>query len=245
MKEKLYTIPMIDAVAAHTECPFCYIEKKIEEDTIDFVLGSSASYMERDIRGITDEKGFCKDHFKKMFEYGNSLGNGWILKTHYMRKMDELKKAFKENRSGTLTAKRKFSVGKKEECKNAITTFVKHEENSCYVCEQMQKSYDRYLETFVMLYKKDEVFKKNVLESKGFCVSHLGDLCGMADRMLKGEQLDCFYKDMEELTMRNMERMFEDISWLIEKYDYRNRDADWRESKDAVPRGMQKMKGHF
>lgn len=243
MKEKLYTIPMIDAVTAHTECPFCYIEKKIEEDTIDFVLGSSASYMERDVRATTDEKGFCSKHYKQMFEYGNSLGNGWILKTHYMRKMEELKVAFKENKSRAVT--RKFGFTKKETKSNPITTFVNKEKESCYVCEQMKKSYDRYLETFIILYTKDGVFKQNVKESKGFCMSHLGDLCEMADRTLKGQQLEEFYREIEELTMRNMERVFEDVSWLIEKYDYRNRDADWRESKDAVPRGMQKMKGYF
>lgn len=243
MKEKLYTIPMIDAVAANTECPFCYIEKKIEEDALDFVLGNSASYMERDVRAITDEKGFCRTHFKMMFEYGNSLGNGWILKTHYMRKMDELKKAFKENGGGT--SRKKFGISKKEGGNNPITVFAKKEEESCYICEQMKKSYDRYLETFIILYTKDEVFKKNVLESKGFCIHHLGDLCDVADRMLKGPQLSAFYKEIEELTTKNMTRMFEDVSWLIEKYDYRNRDADWRTSKDAVPRAMQKLKGIF
>lgn len=32
MKEKLYTIPLQDAINAKTECPFCYIEQKIESD---------------------------------------------------------------------------------------------------------------------------------------------------------------------------------------------------------------------
>ena len=40
MKEKLYTIPLNDAFHANDECPFCYIEKKIEEDMLDFVLDS-------------------------------------------------------------------------------------------------------------------------------------------------------------------------------------------------------------
>lgn len=243
MKEKLYTIPMIDAVAAETECPFCYIEQKIEEDTLDFVLGNSASYMERDIRAITDEKGFCRQHYKKMFDFGNSLGNGWILKTHYMRKTAELQKAFKQNGSGI--SKRKFGLGKKDDTLNPISAFAKAEKESCYICEQMSKSYTRYLETFLILYVKDDAFRKKVMESKGFCVSHLGDLCEMADKQLKSDQLASFYKDMEELTMRNMDRMFEDVSWLIEKYDYRNREADWKTSKDAVPRAMQKLKGIF
>ena len=40
-----------------------------------------------------------------------------------------------------------------------------------------------------------------------------------------------------------MERIYEDVAWFIEKYDYKNKDADWKDSKDAVQRGMMKMKG--
>ena len=94
MKEQLYTIPLNDAVNAGDECPFCFIERSVAQDLLDFVLGSSASYMEADIREQTDKAGFCRTHFKKMFEYGNTLGNGWILKTHYRRMISEMKKEF-------------------------------------------------------------------------------------------------------------------------------------------------------
>ena len=82
MKEQLYMIPLNDAVNANDECPFCFIERQIEQDLMDFALGSSASYMERDVRDKTDRQGFCREHFHKMFQYGNALGNAWILKTH-------------------------------------------------------------------------------------------------------------------------------------------------------------------
>ena len=35
------------------------------------------------------------------------------------------------------------------------------------------------------------------------------------------------------------------MSWLVEKFDYKNQDADWKNSKDAVQRGMQKLKGGY
>ena len=37
----------------------------------------------------------------------------------------------------------------------------------------------------------------------------------------------------------------EDVSWMVEKFDYRNKDADWKNSKDAIQRGMQKLKGGY
>lgn len=94
MKETLYTIPLNDAVGAGDECPFCYIEREVEQDLMDFVLGSGSSYMESDVREATDKAGFCRAHFKKMFDYGNTLGNGWILKTHYMQTIREMKEQF-------------------------------------------------------------------------------------------------------------------------------------------------------
>lgn len=33
MKEKLYTIPLNDAVNADDECPFCFIERELEHYT--------------------------------------------------------------------------------------------------------------------------------------------------------------------------------------------------------------------
>ena len=56
MKEQLHTIPISDAMANAGECPFCYIEQKTEEHMMDFVLGHGASYMEADIRDMTDQE---------------------------------------------------------------------------------------------------------------------------------------------------------------------------------------------
>lgn len=65
MKEQLYTIPLNDAMDARDECPFCFIERAVERDVMDFCLGNSSSYMEADIREATDKAGFCRMHFKK------------------------------------------------------------------------------------------------------------------------------------------------------------------------------------
>ena len=51
MKEKIYTIPLMDAFHAGDECPFCFIERNLEQHSMDFVLGSGASYMEDDVAG--------------------------------------------------------------------------------------------------------------------------------------------------------------------------------------------------
>ena len=52
MKEKLYTIELHDALLSGDECPFCYLERDLEQKAIEFGLGSS--YMESDTRDQTD-----------------------------------------------------------------------------------------------------------------------------------------------------------------------------------------------
>lgn len=243
MKEKLYTIPLNDAVNANDECPFCFIERKLEQDLMDFVLGSGSSYMESDIRSETDKAGFCRSHFKKMFDYGNTLGNAWILKTHYQETLKEMKKHF----IGYSSVKIGLFEKKKnrDERINSIGKWTLEEKDSCYICNQFKKEYPRYLDTFLYLYEKDSAFKERVLSSKGFCLSHFGDLCEHAECNLNAKQKEAFFSPLFDLMEKNINRLYEDISWLIEKFDYENKDADWKNSKDALQRGMQKIKGGY
>ena len=79
MKESIHTIPLTDAFKAEDECPFCYLEREAEQHAISFALGSGASYMEDDVRAETDAMGFCRHHYKMMYDYGNRLGSGLIF----------------------------------------------------------------------------------------------------------------------------------------------------------------------
>ena len=243
MKEQLYTIPLNDAVNANDECPFCFIERSIERDLLDFVLGSSASYMEADIRELTDKAGFCRTHFQKMFDYGNTLGNAWILKTHYRRMIGEMQKEFSGFKPGKSSLKDKFK--KASENGNAIGAWVREKNASCYICNQYKDTYQRYMDTFFYLWKQDSDFRERVKKGKGFCLSHFGDLCEASDSRLNDKEKEEFYGSMFPLMEQNMERLAEDVAWMVEKFDYRNKDADWKNSKDAIQRGMQKLKGGY
>ena len=101
------------------------------------------------------------------------------------------------------------------------------------------------MDTFFYMYSRDEDFREKVKSSKGFCLSHFGDLCSAADERLSEKDLKQFYDMVLPLMERNMERLYEDISWMVEKFDYQNKDADWKNSRDAIQRGMQKLKGGY
>lgn len=243
MREKLYTIPLNDAFGANDECPFCFIERNIEQDLLDFVLGSGSSYMESDIREATDKDGFCRTHFKKMYDYGNTLGNGWILKTHYEQILREMNEQFKNFTVTKATFKSKFA--KNTERVNPIGIWAEQKEQSCYICHRFTDTYDRYVDTFFIMYKSDEGFRTKIKNSKGFCLKHFGDLCEAAERQLSDKEKKEFYPDIFRLMNDSMTRMSTDVAWLVEKFDYRNHGADWKNSRDAIQRGMQKIKGGY
>ena len=244
MKEKLYNIPINDAVNQGDECPFCYIERSIEQDMLDFVLGSGSSYMESDVREKTDNAGFCRDHFRKMFVYGNTLGNVWIMKTHMKKSIDDANKAFNSYKpsSNGLGAMLKKSDAKKV---NSVTEWVRERENSCYICNEFNEHFDRYLKTFFEMYEKDSEFAAKVSSGKGFCLPHFADMLDYAGKHISESRQQAFADTFIPLMKSRLEELFGDVSWLIEKFDYRNKDADWKNSRDALQNCMQKLEGGY
>ena len=50
---------------------------------------------------------------------------------------------------------------------------------------------------------------------------------------------------MGQLMEQNLERIEDELTWFVDKFDYRNKDADWKNSKDALQRTMQKLHGGY
>ena len=43
----------------------------------------------------------------------------------------------------------------------------------------------------------------------------------------------------------SLQRVTDDLAWFCDKFDYKNKDADWKNSKDAIQRGIQKSAGGY
>ncbi|MBQ1310928.1 MAG: hypothetical protein IIY55_03685 [Blautia sp.] len=241
MKEKLYTIPLNDAMNENDECPFCFLERSLLQRTMDFVLGNSSSYMESDMREKTDKAGFCRTHTKMMFDYGNALGNGLILQTHLHKVRQELHEQLQQ-----YTPSGKGSLFKRISAKNTsgpnpISTWAKERDSSCFICDQLKEEFSCYIATFFFMYKKDEAFRQKVRDCKGFCIPHFGMLMEEAEKEFSGKDLQEFVSLMQKLMEENLERIEEELTWFVDKFDYRNKDADWKNSRDALQRTMQKL----
>lgn len=245
MKDTIYTIPLTDAFKANDECPFCYIYRKLEQDAISFILG--CAYMEDDIRATTDKMGFCKTHYKKMYDYGNKLGMALMLHTHYVSLQKELQAKIETYAPTKTNFFSKFKKTKTiDELEgNIVSSWVNEQNNSCYVCNRIDQNFIRYMSTFFYLYKSNPEFKALFNDAKGFCVTHFGDLMSLSEEELSDKEKQTFYPKLFEMMSENLKRIEEDLSWFIDKYDYRNQNADWKNSKDAIPRGIQKLVGGY
>lgn len=233
MKEKLYTIPINDAFAMDCECPICAMRTVLENNAVEFTMGPS--YMEDDIRMETDRVGFCKAHMKAIFDQNNKLGLALVLKTHVDRTNKEIEKRMK-------MPVRKGSLFKKE-TSNPLLEYIDELNGSCFICNRINDTFARYLHTVVAAWKSDLAFKDTYSKCKGFCTEHYADLIKEADRCLSGAEHDEFVNITGNLYIENMKRIAEDLEWFTNKFDYRYKDAPWKNSKDAIQRAMVKTNG--
>lgn len=240
MKEQIHTVPVNEAFDSGDECPFCWLERKAEQSAIRYTLGPGASYMEPDVRAATDREGFCGAHLQKMYDYGNSLGSALMLQTYMNIMLEELDR---EMTGYELPAKRSF-FRKKQETKGSdrLVDWAKKRGCSCYICNKVEYNLERYYATFFTLIRESE-FREKVASSKGFCMRHFTGLMERAGEQLPNGQREWFYDAVFTLMRENLARVKGDLDWFIEKFDYRNASADWRNSRDAVSRTMQKLQG--
>ena len=240
MKEKIHTIPVNEAFESGDECPFCYLERAVEQRAIRYILGPGASYMEPDVRATTDDVGFCRSHYQKMYDYGNALGNALMMQTYYVKMMDELSRQLDDFE---MPDKRSLlPMRKQKETKLPLLEWLQKKQATCYICNRIEENQKRYLETFFVLIKEHE-FREKVERSKGFCMHHFGQLLDCAREDLPNSQREWFFETVVELMKAHIDRVKEDIDWFVQKHDYRYAGAPWKNATDAVPRGMQKLRG--
>jgi len=254
MKEKIYTIPVSDAFAVDCECPLCVLEKKLEDESIEYALG--ASMMEPDKRQETNELGFCKAHFEAMYtKQINRLGLALVIDTFLQEKNSRIKKIFEskvhslekdaetglvKNISNKLSTKQTDT----EKLISELVTELNNIDKSCAICSKLEKTIDRYIDVIFYLYFKEPDFRKTFDSKKGFCLKHLRLLLSSTKKFLNPNQAAIFTKNIMEMQLLHLERIEKEVEWFTKKFDYRFNDAPWGNSKDAIIRSIQKIRGN-
>ena len=237
MKDHIYTIPILDALREPDLCPFCTIYKNLENNTIDFIMGPA--YMDEDIRNNTNEAGFCDKHLQRLYTVQNRLGAALMIHTHlkHLQKNINISVDKLDIHFGRFFKKTESAAGK-------LNTVISVQQKRCYICEKINETFLRYIDTFFYMWVNDYDEIKDLVEKlPGFCIPHYGLILSEAERLLGKKHLENFLTVIIHLQNKTINGIENDLDWFIQKFDYRNADAPWKNSKDALIRAIALLKG--
>ena len=248
MRYHIDTIPVWDAIKLDGECFLCALKRKTELGEVEHYLG--ASVMEPDTRIQVNKKGFCCNHQRMLYALDNRLGHALMLESHVAETRERLEKACKAIKSAgkaasgasildKLTGKAPDAAKIMQDAAEALEKLT----DTCVVCDSIDENMHRYLHTFFHLYQNDTEFRKKFESCKGLCIPHAAELIRLASSELPGKALPEFASTICRLETEAFDRMQEDVSWFCRKFDYRYYDEPWYNSRDAVERTVNKLRG--
>lgn len=226
MNTHIDTAPVLEAFARGGECPLCNLRDSTEESYLELFLGGSV--MEPSHRVIVNEKGFCGRHFQMLYDCGNRLGLA-LMAHSYMKET----LACYERRISEMAGEPRGLLGLGRKHSRAYTPLG----GTCALCDRLDATMDRYIETTIYLWENDNAFRDRFNVSLGVCLPHGEKLVAFARSKGKRE----FVNALAELQLANLRRMEKELEWFTLKFDYRNQDEPWGNSKDALQRSVLKL----
>ena len=248
MKYHIDTIPVWDAVKAQAGCPLCMLRVKVEQQDVERFLGGSV--MEPDVRVRVNEKGFCSRHHQLLYAQRNRLGHALMVQSHLDVKEKELDKAFDriekaakalseapltKRITGNRDAKAEFSAAGK-----ALQSCL----DTCIICESIKNNMTRYIHTFLHLFKTDTAFRKAFEQGAGLCIPHVAAALETAAEVLSPSETQDLIQLMRRMHTQTVHKMQTDIDGFTKKFDYRNADKPWGDSKGSLERTVNYLKGY-
>ena len=252
MKYHLDTIPVWDTYHEESECPFCILEHKSETVYVDSFLGGSV--MEPATRIEVNDKGFCPHHNQLLYQAQNRLGLALMTHTHILetikkleKQTEDLEKAAENPDKGLGLFTKKLSGGDSnlKQAAQKYGTWLANHKNQCIICDRLHNALKQFAYTFIHLWGHDKEFHKVFQQSRGFCFSHLPLILDMSSECLNSAKLAEFLRELLPIQMNNIDRLEKELYWFTQKFDYKNQDKPWGNSKDALTRKLQKITGTY
>jgi len=218
LREDICSIPINDVFEPRDGCPICKMRDMLEDRLATYVTG--AAMMEPDVRMETNRLGFCKDHFDMILARGSRLSVALILESHLKEIETQLVYP-----SGKISAKK-------------LTEELQRAETSCFMCENIEKNIRHLLQTVLHLWQQESEFRKLYAEQPFLCLPHYRMLLAAAEKMHK-RNYQAFVQETRRLTGNYLLELEKDDTHFCRMFDYRNKGADWGNSKDAIERAIQ------
>lgn len=246
MRYHLDTIPVWDAVKLGGECPLCALRRKNELIDVERFLG--ASVMEPDTRVRVNAKGFCARHQVMLYSMKNRLGHALMMHSHLKEVMgkaetlmDKAQAAARKEAEAPALKRALGKSGGRDELRSAIDG-LKALSCGCILCDSVEENTRRYAYTLLHLYKTDASFREAFAASKGVCMPDMALLMEMAQEEFSGQTLLAFTRDLCAAMERSLRKTEKDLEGFTLKFDYRNADKPWGDSRDSLERTVNKLR---
>ena len=208
MKERIYSIPLTEALEENCGCILCTLEKKLEEQAAEYFLGPSM--MEPDSREITNEKGFCRRHIGMLFDRNNRLSLALMLETHVKETEKKLavkkdKGLFSKKSSAQLTSDDIYAVTR-----------------SCAMCDKLNSQMQSAAANLAYLWGCEKDFCRMFESSHALCLEHTALVLSVCDNELHGKKKDEFIKLLITMQQKELAQLYEDLHAFTISFDYRN-----------------------
>lgn len=233
MKNHIHTVPVLDALKDPGICPFCKMYKTLDENALNFIMGPA--YMDEDVRDKTNEAGFCQSHLNKMFEMQNRLGTALLIHTHLKQLLKNVTIPNLNESAGLFK--------KAESATSRMAALMEQQQNRCFLCEKVDDTFQRYVDTFFYMWTREAELPSLVKSLPSFCMPHFGMLIAKSESALNKKHLESFLEIVIPLQQKALSKLDEDLDWFVQKFDYRNADAPWKDSQDAIERSIVLLKG--
>ncbi|MBE7054592.1 MAG: hypothetical protein E7392_00575 [Ruminococcaceae bacterium] len=208
MKERIYSIPLTEALEENCGCILCTLEKRLEEQACEYFLGPSM--MEPDSREITNEKGFCRRHMRMLFDRNNRLSLALMLETHVKETQNKLtvkkdKGLLNKKSAAFLTGEDIYSITK-----------------SCALCDKLNSQMYAAAGNLAYLWSCEDDFRKKFESTGGLCLEHTALVLSACDNELHSKKKDEFIKLLISMQQEELSRLYDNLHAFTISFDYRN-----------------------
>jgi hypothetical protein len=234
MADHIHTIPVVDALREPKGCAFCVMRENLERTSVQFIM--SPAYMEDDVRKETNRTGFCQRHLSAMYEAQNRLGLALMLHTHLLKLNRDMEKIINNPLPATFFGRDSGGAAAK------LRDHLSHVNNSCYVCERVESTFERYISTFFHLWGKGGNEAGLIKAQPGYCLPHFFTLLDTAAGFGKSKR-ERFLAEFVPKQQKVMRELADDLEWFTLKFDHRYADEPWKNSRDALIRVMALLEG--
>lgn len=234
--EKIYTIPVNDAYNIKTKCPFCTLYNEAEAQYLEYYMGPSL--MEPDTRKLTNKLGFCPSHMGLLnIKASNRLGIALMIHTH----LKDINSDIMRDLKASIPTKASLLKGRDNEYKGKLKKLaikINQRTSSCPICDNINITMDRYIEVVLYLYKHDPDFKMKFDNTDNHCLPHVAMLLQTISEKLSQNDSADILEALYNGLLAGSDSLTDDVEKFTLKFDYRNKDIPWGNSKNSTQRAM-------